>query len=151
VDEWYTIERASKHLGVSTRTLRRWIKAGKLQARLEPGPYGRQYLVPRSSMAGVELVRDVERAERQAEREAVPQVLEAYLAQRESALTHEVAALRTEMQDAVRRLERRQEALLGQLEQIQQELVSLRAQGPMTAQPEDPMESGSERQLDLKV
>jgi hypothetical protein len=80
-------------------------------------------------MAGLQIVRDVERAERQAEREAVPRVLETYLAERESALTREVTALRTEMQEALRRLEERQEILLSRLEQVQRTLEALIGQG----------------------
>ena len=38
-DEWFTLERAARHLGVSSRTLRRWIKSGKLDAELQPGGY----------------------------------------------------------------------------------------------------------------
>ena len=133
MDEWFTLEKAAVHLGVSTRTLRRWIKTGKLNAQLRPGPYGRQYLIPRSSVAGVEVVRDVERAERQAEREAVPRVLENYLSRRESAVAEEMAALRVEMQEAIRRLEERQEMVLRELEQIRRELADLREPGSMVA------------------
>lgn len=129
VEEWFTLEKAAGHLGVSTRTVRRWIKSGKLQARLEPGPYGRQYLVPRTGMAGLQIVRDVERAERRDEREAVPRVLEAYLTERESAMAREVARLRTEMQEALRGLREQQDMLLSRLEQVQRSLEALTGQG----------------------
>jgi MerR family transcriptional regulator, copper efflux regulator len=127
IDEWFTIDRAARHLGVSTRTLRRWIKAGKLDAQLQPGPYGQQYVVPRSSMAGVQVVRDVERAERQAEREAIPRVLETYLAEREGALSKELATVRAELADAVGRLEQQQTEILRRLEQMQRDLGASRA------------------------
>src|SRR5438270_95044 len=104
-DEWFTLERAARHLGVSSRTLRRWIKSGKLDAELQPGPYGQHYLVPKTSLDGVQVVRDVEREERRAEREAIPGVLEQYLARRESVLAAEMEALRTEMRESLRRLE----------------------------------------------
>jgi excisionase family DNA binding protein len=52
-DEWFSLDKAAKHLGVSTRTLRRWIHAGKLQAELRPGPYHRNPL-----LRGLALSRD---------------------------------------------------------------------------------------------
>src|SRR5947209_1081625 len=119
MDDWLTIERAARHLGVSKRTLRRWIKAGKLEAELRPGPYGHQYLVPRSSVAGREIVRDLDRVEREEERETVPRIVEAHLAARESALAAEVAALRHELGGALERMEQR-------LGQIEWELAALR-------------------------
>ena len=112
IDEFFTLERAAEYLGVSSRTLRRWIKSGKLHARLEPGPYGRQYVVPESSLRSVQLVRDVERIERQEEREAIPATVEAYLAERESALGREIAALRAELHEALQQLQTQQAAIL---------------------------------------
>jgi excisionase family DNA binding protein len=107
MEDWLTLEGAARHLGVSTRTLRRWIKAGKLEAELRPGPYGRQYLVPLSSVAGREIIRDLERVEREEEREAVPRIVEEHLSAREGVLAGEVAALRRELADALARLEQR--------------------------------------------
>jgi len=41
-----TISQAAKSLGVSTRTIRRFIKSGKIQAELVPGPFGQEYRIP---------------------------------------------------------------------------------------------------------
>ncbi len=41
----FTIAEAAKSLGVSTRTIRRFIKAGKLKAELVPGQFGEEYLI----------------------------------------------------------------------------------------------------------
>ena len=41
-----TIAEAAKTLGVSTRTVRRFIKSGKIDARLVPGPFGEEYRIP---------------------------------------------------------------------------------------------------------
>ena len=38
-----TIAQAAKKLGVSTRTVRRYIKAGRIEARLVVGPFGEEY------------------------------------------------------------------------------------------------------------
>lgn len=120
-DQWFPLEKAAAHLGVSTRTLRRWIKAGKLGARLEPGPYGRQYLVPISGIAGGEIVREVERAEVPQEREPISPLAEQQ-ARRESLLGRELAALREEMQQAFHRVEARQEMLSRQLDELRRDL-----------------------------
>jgi hypothetical protein len=71
-------------------------------------------------MAGREIIRDLERIEREEEREAVPRIVEAHLAARESALASEVAALRRELGDALARLEQR-------LERIEEAMMARRA------------------------
>jgi MerR family copper efflux transcriptional regulator len=40
-----TIAQAASSLGVSTRTVRRFIKSGKIKAELVPGPFGQEYRV----------------------------------------------------------------------------------------------------------
>ena len=41
----FTITQAAAKLGVSTRTIRRYIKAGKLRADLVNGPFGEEYRI----------------------------------------------------------------------------------------------------------
>jgi MerR family transcriptional regulator, copper efflux regulator len=41
----FTIAQAADKLGVSTRTIRRYIKAGKLRADLVNGPFGEEYRI----------------------------------------------------------------------------------------------------------
>ena len=40
-----TIAQAAKSLGVSSRTIRRYIKSGMIQAELVPGPFGEEYRI----------------------------------------------------------------------------------------------------------
>ena len=40
-----TIAQAAKSLGVSTRTVRRFIKSGKMKADLVTGPFGQEYRI----------------------------------------------------------------------------------------------------------
>ena len=40
-----TIAEAAKSLGLSTRTVRRFIKSGKIEAELIPGPFGQEYRI----------------------------------------------------------------------------------------------------------
>jgi excisionase family DNA binding protein len=121
-DEWFSLDKAAKHLGVSTRTLRRWIHAGKLQAELRPGPYGQQYLVPLKQLGAVQLVRDVERVERGREAAAIPQMVEDHLRERDDDVRAEMALLREEVRRAVERIEASQAALLAELHALRQVL-----------------------------
>jgi len=41
----YTLREAAQALGVSTITIRRYIKSGKLKARLIPSKFGQSYLI----------------------------------------------------------------------------------------------------------
>lgn len=41
-----TIAEAAKLLGVSPRTVRRFIKSGKIRAELVPGSFGKEYRIP---------------------------------------------------------------------------------------------------------
>lgn len=133
-DEWFTLERAAKHLGVSTRTLRRWIHAGKLQAELRPGPYGEQYVVPLKQLGAVQLVRDVERVERGREAEAIPQIVEDYLRERDDDLRAAMDRLREEVQQAAERIEAGQDALLEEIRALRQVLADA---GYQTNPPDD--------------
>lgn len=49
-EEHLSIAQAAECLGVSTKTVRRWIKAGKLPAELIPGLYGPEYRIPASAV-----------------------------------------------------------------------------------------------------
>ncbi len=40
-----TISEAARALGVSSRTVRRFIKSGKIPAELAPGPFGQEYRI----------------------------------------------------------------------------------------------------------
>jgi excisionase family DNA binding protein len=40
-----TIAQAAKSLGVSSRTVRRFIKSGKIDGELVPGPFGQEYRI----------------------------------------------------------------------------------------------------------
>jgi excisionase family DNA binding protein len=40
-----TIAQAARSLGVSSRTVRRFIKSGKINAELVPGPFGEEYRI----------------------------------------------------------------------------------------------------------
>lgn len=126
--EWFTLAQAAKHLGVSSRTLRRWIHAGKLQAELRPGPYGQQYVVPGEQLGAVQLVRDVERVEREHEQGPITQLVEEdHLQQREQALIDAIEALRAEIQRATEQTTAGQAAILSELQELRRVLEASRS------------------------
>ena len=45
-DRWQSIGDAADYLGVSTKTVRRWIRCGSVRAELRPGTTRSQYVVP---------------------------------------------------------------------------------------------------------
>lgn len=59
-----TLRETSERLKVSERTLRRWIKAGKLLAELVPGAYGDEYRIDEATLGVASQVIDVVRVER---------------------------------------------------------------------------------------
>jgi hypothetical protein len=68
-------------------------------------------------------VRDVKRMERGRDAQAIPQMVEDHLRQREDDLRAGMDALREEVQRAVERIEASQEALLAELRTLRQVLA----------------------------
>ncbi|MDQ2741006.1 MAG: helix-turn-helix domain-containing protein [Chloroflexota bacterium] len=101
--EWLTLPEAARQLGVSARTVRRWIHDGKLHAELRPGPYGQQYLVPLQALPAARMLRSTQ----------LPQ----------PPVAAGLDALRHELLEELRRQEERQRELL---EELVEEVVRLR-------------------------
>lgn len=53
---WMTLRAAAARTGLSATTLRRYIKSGRLRARLIPGRYGPEYVVDDEGLRGAELL-----------------------------------------------------------------------------------------------
>ena len=64
VPEMLSIAEAAHRLGVHEKTLRRWIRSGRITATLAEGPYGPQYQVPATALATAQQVIDVVKVER---------------------------------------------------------------------------------------
>lgn len=113
-----TIAQAAERLGVSTKTVRRWIKAGRLPAELVDGPYGPEYRVPATAVQTAAQVVDVVRVERANDPRTLALAIVQALEQRDAALRQELERLRAEVErarqeaaaaaDALRRLEERE-------------------------------------------
>lgn len=54
-----SLHAAAQQLGVSDKTLRRWIRAGKIPAQQEKGPYGVAWRIPHTAIQTAQQVIDV--------------------------------------------------------------------------------------------
>ncbi len=79
-----TLQQAAEQLGVSTQTVRRWVKAGKLPAAIVDSPYGPAYQIPDSALNTAQLITDVVRVDRPND----PALLGAMIAQAVAAAVH---------------------------------------------------------------
>lgn len=96
-DEWLSILEASQRLGVSPKTVRRWIQGGRLPARKEKGPYGEQYLIPAEAIQSAQQVLDVVKVERPTDPRVLALAVAQAIEEREAALRQELAALRAQV------------------------------------------------------
>jgi excisionase family DNA binding protein len=95
-----TLGQAAQRLGHSEKTLRRWIKSGRLQATLEPGPYGPQYWVSTQAVQTAQQVLDVVTVERAPDQESLALAVAQAIAQRDAALRAELASMQAKL-DAI--------------------------------------------------
>jgi excisionase family DNA binding protein len=111
-----SLAQAAARLGHSEKTLRRWIKSGRLPATLEPGPYGPQYWVSTQTVQAAQHVLEVVAIERAPDAErlvlAVAQAIEQHdaalradLERRDEALHAEVAAIQGKLDTLLARVD----------------------------------------------
>lgn len=53
IEKHFTIKQVAAALQLSDRTIRRWIKSGKLYAAEYPGRFGVEYRIPRSALTAL--------------------------------------------------------------------------------------------------
>ncbi len=121
-EETLSLAQAAQQFGVSDKTIRRWIKAGKLEATQAIGPYGPEYRIPIQAVQTAQHVMDVVPVERgmdprtlgmviaQAVREGVAQetqVLTAELAQLRQQVDTLTAAVQAQRQEQARQSDAR--------------------------------------------
>jgi excisionase family DNA binding protein len=124
--DWLTLKQAAAQLGISPRTARRWIREGKLDGELMPGPYGEQYMVPANQISTAQEITDVVRVDRQADMSTLAAVLERHLATRDEGMADLLAAiegLRVEGRQADQQLT---ETLQAELAEVRRELAEIR-------------------------
>jgi excisionase family DNA binding protein len=104
--ETLTVAEAAARLGVNDKTIRRWVKAGRLTAQLAPGPYGQQYRIPVEALQSAQQALAVVTVERGADSHALALAVAHALEPRDVALRgeidqlhHEIGALRTLLEE----------------------------------------------------
>lgn len=105
-DRELTIGEAALRFGVSQKTIRRWIKAGRLHAVLEEGRFGPQYrvLLPTEPTVG---------ADGPISPDAIAAAVAARLDERQSLLQQDLACLRDQVADLTRAVETLAQTLPG--------------------------------------
>lgn len=132
-DQGLPLKEAAQAFGVSEKTLRRWIRAGKVPARLVDGPYGQEYRIPKEAVNTAQQVVDVVKVERPADpgqlAMAVSSALSRVLEERDRRFEKELAEIRqqlTELLEMQRRVAEREEERIRRLEEVLSELRSRR-------------------------
>jgi excisionase family DNA binding protein len=94
-----TIADAASQLGLSQKTVRRWIKAGRLPATMVDGPYGPRYLVSTHAVQTAQQVVDVVKVERPNDPQALALAVSRAIRESQAELMNEIIALRQEVQE----------------------------------------------------
>lgn len=113
-----SINEAAERLGVSARTVRRWIKAGRLQADMVNGPHGPQYFIPVEAINTAQHVIDVVKVERKNEPEALALAVARALQERDAKIystlhdefTKQIDELKEQLREQAAAQEAREEA-----------------------------------------
>lgn len=106
------IKEATARAGVSTKTIRQWIKAGKLAATRGSTPYGDAYQINPDDLDAIRKVLTAVTVERQPDPRAVALALAEVVQERTAGLQTEIAGLRREVEGLRAALERRDDELL---------------------------------------
>jgi MerR family transcriptional regulator, copper efflux regulator len=92
-----TLAAAADQLGCSQKTIRRWIKSGKLPATLEDGPYGAQYWLSTQDVQTAQQALSVVKVEARTDPQTLALAIAQALDQRDAGLRAELAAIREEL------------------------------------------------------
>ena len=98
-----SVVEAATRLGVIDKSVRPWVKAGRLSAELVSGPYGQQYRIPADALQTAQQALAVVTVERGSDPQALALAIAQALEPRDAALRAEVETLRGEL-GAVRTL-----------------------------------------------
>lgn len=100
-EETLSLVQVAQRFGVSDKTIRRWIKAGKLEATQVTGPYGPEYRIPIQAVQTAQHVMDVVPVERGMDPRTlgmvIAQAVREGIAQETQVLTAELAQLRQQV------------------------------------------------------
>ncbi|HET9015787.1 MAG TPA: helix-turn-helix domain-containing protein [Thermomicrobiaceae bacterium] len=123
--EWLSLADSADELDVSPRTIRRWVRAGRLPAELRPGSHGPQYFLPREAVRELLSTRSVEQPPHRVEVDRVVEVVAEYLDARERdyqeqqrLLQQDLGTVRLQLEQAYAELKLAQQALWQQCQDL---------------------------------
>ncbi len=96
-----SLKDAAKRANVSPRTIRRWIKEGKLTGDKEPGPYGDQFYVSADQLERAQNAKEL--APPAQPGESTAQVVRAILNERDAAITNALESLHAVVGQGIQR------------------------------------------------
>jgi MerR family copper efflux transcriptional regulator len=109
--ETLSVKQAAARLGVSTRTIRRRIKAGELEASLTDGPYGQEYRIPLEAIQTAQTVTDVIAFNRQADVNTLALAVAQAISETQKATQAELEALRQQIRVLTDTVDKQTQAL----------------------------------------
>lgn len=118
-----TLNEAAERLGVSPRTIRRWIKEGKINATLQQSPYGMQYFISADQIDTAQEIHDVVRVDKQVDMADLARTMSIYLNDRESAIGEAIQTLRADLAQTARLQDEREKLLRQELEETRKQLA----------------------------
>jgi MerR family copper efflux transcriptional regulator len=96
-EEALTVAEAAVRLGVNDKTVRRWVKAGRLSATLTDGPYGKQYRIPADALGAAQQALAVVTVDRGTDPRALALAVVKALEPRDAVLRADVDVMRQEI------------------------------------------------------
>ena len=134
--ESLTVAEAAEQLGVSEKTIRRWVKVGRLSASLEHGPYGAQYRIPADALQAARQALAVVTVERRGDSQTLALAIVQALESRDDGLRAELVALREQVASLTEAIEQRLPAAPASQNAAQASILTAEAPDP-TTEPSD--------------
>ncbi len=100
-----SVKQAAQALNVSEKTVRRWIRDGRLQATQQPGPYGMTWHIPASAIKTVNQVIEVLPMDRSVDPRTLGLIIAQAVTESNRALTQQIAELQAQVTQLTHQLE----------------------------------------------
>ena len=105
LDQTVSIHEAARRFGVSDKTIRRWIKTGKLPASQESGPYGVAWRIPETAIHTAQQIVEVIPVDRALDPRTLGMVIAQAVSQETQGLIEAVNALKAQVEQLSQTIE----------------------------------------------
>lgn len=123
-----TVAEAAAQLGVSEKTIRRYVKAGKLPATMIDGPYGPQWTIPDAAITTAQVVTDVITVERPADPRLLGLAIAEVQVAQHRTLVDSLDAIRRDVAGMQQAIPTVVEAVVAALDERDQKIITLHAE-----------------------